>query len=286
MGAISLDRVARRLGATVVNRTPLLGGVSARVTALEIQRPDGAASRVVVREPGATASGSPAGPDVQREHDLLGFLHGAGFPVPRPLSIDDARVPAYFVMSFVEGTGDLPPQAPARMAEVLARLHALPASIAPFLPDREDPRAALSGDLGAQLPWMPAFLATQRAPSAADRTLLHGDYWPGNLIWQDGAIVAVLDWEDAAVGDPLSDVACCRLELRYVLGAAGADAFTAAYFARTGRSCEGLPVWDAYVALAALRAMDHWGLSAERLARMRAQAEATLASLEAPPPGP
>jgi aminoglycoside phosphotransferase (APT) family kinase protein len=37
--------------------------------------------------------------------------------------------------------------------------------------------------------------------------LLHGDFWPGNALWRDGALVAILDWEDAAIGDPLADVA-------------------------------------------------------------------------------
>ena len=25
--------------------------------------------------------------------------------------------------------------------------------------------------------------------------LLHGYLWPGNLLWQDGRLVAVVDWE-------------------------------------------------------------------------------------------
>ena len=26
--------------------------------------------------------------------------------------------------------------------------------------------------------------------------LLHGDYWPGNVLWKNGALVGVIDWED------------------------------------------------------------------------------------------
>ena len=25
--------------------------------------------------------------------------------------------------------------------------------------------------------------------------LLHGDFWPGNILWRDGRLVAVIDWE-------------------------------------------------------------------------------------------
>ncbi len=43
--------------------------------------------------------------------------------------------------------------------------------------------------------------------------LLHGDLWPGNVLWQDGRLVAVVDWEDGAVGAPLIDVASARGDL-------------------------------------------------------------------------
>jgi aminoglycoside phosphotransferase (APT) family kinase protein len=33
------------------------------------------------------------------------------------------------------------------------------------------------------------------------------------VLWRDGRIVAVIDWEDAQVGDPLADLANTRLEL-------------------------------------------------------------------------
>lgn len=89
-------------------------------------------------------------------------------------------------------------------------------------------------------------------------------------------MAALLDWEDAALGDPLSDVACCRLELRYLRGAEGTDAFTRAYAQHSHRELGELPVWDAYVSAAALSSMALWGLPAEREAHMRREAEAFL----------
>jgi aminoglycoside phosphotransferase (APT) family kinase protein len=37
--------------------------------------------------------------------------------------------------------------------------------------------------------------------------VLHGDYWPGNVLWRDGRLVGVIGWEEAAFGDPLADLA-------------------------------------------------------------------------------
>ena len=39
------------------------------------------------------------------------------------------------------------------------------------------------------------------------RTLVHGDYWPGNLLWQRGRLTGVVDWEEPRLGDPSRDVA-------------------------------------------------------------------------------
>jgi hypothetical protein len=36
---------------------------------------------------------------------------------------------------------------------------------------------------------------------------VHGDYHPGNLVFRDGAVVAVLDWEIAQLGVTASDKA-------------------------------------------------------------------------------
>lgn len=48
------------------------------------------------------------------------------------------------------------------------------------------------------------------------RTVMHGDYWYGNLLLDDGQVVGVVDWESGAlVGEPLRDVA--RFAVSYAL---------------------------------------------------------------------
>jgi len=48
--------------------------------------------------------------------------------------------------------------------------------------------------------------------ATSDRLVLcHGDYRTGNFLLRDGAIVGVLDWELAHVGDPVEDLAWAAL---------------------------------------------------------------------------
>jgi aminoglycoside phosphotransferase (APT) family kinase protein len=80
--------------------------------------------------------------------------------------------------------------------------------------------------------------------------LLHGDFWPGNVLWEDGRLVAVLDWEDAAIGDPLADVANARLELLWAGGAEAKEEFTRRYRSLVpGVDLTDLPHWDRWAGL-------------------------------------
>lgn len=47
----------------------------------------------------------------------------------------------------------------------------------------------------------------EHIPKDGPRVLCWGDSRPGNVIWKDLAPVAMIDWEIAGIGDPLSDLA-------------------------------------------------------------------------------
>ena len=50
----------------------------------------------------------------------------------------------------------------------------------------------------------------EHAPEHVQRSVLvHGDAGPGNFIYEDGSVKALLDWEFAHIGDPMDDVAWC-----------------------------------------------------------------------------
>ena len=147
------------------------------------------------------------------------------------------------------------------MARFLVRLHSLdPLSLqlADFEPI-EDPCTAV-------IPYLPSTEAGRHAKSVLAsgafeqghdrRVLLHGDYWPGNVIWQDGRLVAVIDWEDAGLGDPLADLATARAELLCHHGDDAMDQFTDRYLAVHHNtigplSLDWLPLWELYVSASA-----------------------------------
>ncbi len=271
-----LLRIAQRLvpGGRVRRRWPLDGGVSAVIQALEIEPPEGPSRRVVVRRPGGADFKSPETGDAATEFALLEALHAAGMEVPRVLLLDEPpglESPPSVVMEFVDGTTtiatDALPEALTQMAEFLARLHALDAEDShwPRLPPREDPRSCLwdalpAGPLTEQIR---DALARTTPPPAPRPSLLHGDFWPGNILWMNGRLAAVIDWEDAAFGDPVSDLACARVELLCEYGHEAMTTFTQHYRAMTKTDPIGLPLWDLYVSATALASMAQWGLDPE-----------------------
>lgn len=100
--------------------------------------------------------------------------------------------------------------------------------------------------------------------------LLHGDFWPGNTLWRDGGLAAVIDWEDAGYGDPLADLANGRLEIAMLLGVAAMREFTRHYRALMGSlDYAALPVWDLCAALRPAGKMASWGLDPAALGSMR-----------------
>lgn len=256
-----VDRLAP--GALVERAWPLTGGVSAAVVAVAFVRSDGAREQIVVRRHRTHdwKPGQPGGAAL--EHALLTRLHALALPVPRPRLLDASGA---LVLDYIEGTTAAPADAAGPMADLLAQIHGVEVATLPALPRREDPLPALRE-------WLPSLALPDLEPSRGAATLLHGDYWPGNLVWQGRDIAAVLDWEDAAVGDPLSDLACARVELACAAGEAATREFTAHYVHRTARDIGALPVWDLYVSTAALATMEHWGLPAEALALRRAVTE-------------
>jgi aminoglycoside phosphotransferase (APT) family kinase protein len=84
-------------------------------------------------------------------------------------------------------------------------------------------------------------------------TLLHGDYWPGNTLWQDGLLTAVIDWEDAKVGDPLLDLAVSRLDISWIFGMDALHIFSQHYQSLRQINYVNLPLWDLCAALRFIR---------------------------------
>ena len=90
--------------------------------------------------------------------------------------------------------------------------------------------------------------------------LLHGDFWPGNVLWRDGRLAAVIDWEDATLGDPLADLAISRLEILWAFGIDAMFRFTHHYQSITPFDFANLAYWDLCAALRPASKIAEWGL--------------------------
>lgn len=275
-------------GARLVRLWPLEGGVSARVDALEIALPNGGPDRVVVRRHGHADRSR--NPDVARdEYRLLAALRDAGLPVPAPrlvLAAGEVFEEPCIVVEFVEGTTEIPPDradvAIERMAAFLADLHYidLEAHDFPTLPNLNDYAERVLG-----MPYAVPEAERIRAALAAHwplavsnpPVLLHGDYWPGNILWRNGEVAAVLDWEDAMTGDPLHDLAGARMELHWLHSDETMDRFTTAYTALRPVDLASLPFWELRAALGPLTSMHRWGLDPDVERDMRTKLDVFIA---------
>lgn len=191
--------------------------------------------RVVLRRPPRPPY-APSAHDVLREARILQALHRAGLRVPAVVATSDdpsiLGVP-FFVMEHVEGyvvaehTPDALNHAPGRRAlgqelvDALVELHgADPGAAGLGPPERADSYLERQLRRFAQT-WqrertrdIPAMdrvtrWLVERAPRSRSRAIVHGDYRLGNAMFAAEPrvrLVAVLDWEMAALGDPLADV--------------------------------------------------------------------------------
>jgi aminoglycoside phosphotransferase (APT) family kinase protein len=271
--------------AVPVGRWPLEGGVSAQIDAVAMQRADRSVHTVVIRQH----------PCVAKEYRLLRFLANSdafSVPVPTPYFLDTsgAILPEpYLVMAYVEGeclepaAGDL--DIITGMARTLAAIHRVPVPLdaLTFL-ERDQTRIELL--LARKLPptnighllavrIRDALVAAGPDSGAnADRqVLLHGDFWPGNVLWREGLIRAILDWEDAGLGNPLRYLANLRLELCWAAGKKAAHHITVQYAAEmhldADRLTRELARWDLLAALKPMGAIADWGLEPAEESGMR-----------------
>jgi aminoglycoside phosphotransferase (APT) family kinase protein len=187
----------------------------------------------------------------------------------------------YFVVGYVEGALDLGEEPADALLEAMARqlvkIHAIDGEAAalsflppatktiqwlldhrPVTPDVTMSEARIRAQLENAWPW----------PQHNRTVLLHGDYWPGNIVWRDGELAAVLDWEDAERGDPLRDLGITRLDLLWAYGECAMDGFTERYQALAHLDMTNLPLWDLCAALRPAGRLADWAGDAATLARM------------------
>jgi aminoglycoside phosphotransferase (APT) family kinase protein len=283
-------------GSQLLRAWSLPGGVSAQVTAVEIVQPDGQSRKLLVRRHGLRDR--QCNPQIATtEFRLLQVLQQATVAAPVPYYLDQAgeffNVPC-LVIEYVEGATEFAPpnlldfvqQAAAQLAQIhrVGRAHFDLAFLANQGKGFGERPAHLDDSLQeAQI--RDRLEALWPLPQTNPSVLLHGDFWPGNLLWRAGRLAAVIDWEDAAVGDPLADVGNGRLELLWAFGIEAMTGFTETYRRLTNLDWATLPYWELCAALRPAGKLHTWGLDAVVETTMRekhhwfvTQALATLAA--------
>jgi aminoglycoside phosphotransferase (APT) family kinase protein len=279
--------IERRLAAlgcaepAVTELTLLTGGASRQMW--RVRTADRGAWSVFVLLRDHPSDPDPAGNE--REAAVLTAAHAAGVLCPAVLdsSADPAVLGTPFLMlAFVEGEtiarrilrddrfAAARALLPAQLGEAAARI----AGVEPDglgLAGLDDPIGTLLTDygrLGLQRPTLLLGLRElQRStpPPAPRRTLVHGDFRLGNLMVDEGGLVAVLDWEMAHTGDPFEDLGyLCMRAWRFggagrVAGMGDVEELLDAYEAAGGPrpTAEQLLWWEA-------RATAWWGVGCLR----------------------
>ena len=251
-------------GRQVAEIVPMLGGMSAEL--FRVQMVDG--DLLTIRFPSAFIGTMFADP-TQHEFDVLAAIHHAGLPVPRPLF----RTPDLLAMTYLPGVATACPKEPsafvAEFARTLAAIHRAPTSGLEFLPTTrrtyEEPAEPANDDLRETEVRRAARALVPADPGPYG--LRHGDFWPGNVLWQDGDLTGVIDWENALLGPALADLAISRLDVRWILGRDAMLEFTTAYLDENPLPTEHLRYWDLRAALRPMSNLPDWAAPYAALGR-------------------
>jgi aminoglycoside phosphotransferase (APT) family kinase protein len=249
-------------GTNFVALHSLEGDFSNSTHLVEARASDGSLFQVVTRRY-AIFGDYDRGEKARREFKTLQFLKKHGAPVPVPLYLDDTGnilgSPG-IVTRYMPGKLIMAQPYPEHWAEILAKtlanIHSIPinASDTSFLLDANSEALWFlkSKDL------MPEYISIHPKGSAlwqamtdylpnllrVEPSLVHIDYWSGNILWDQGVISAVVDWEEAAQGDPDIDVAYCRMEMALCGMSEAADRFLLTYEKEMSKSVANLGFWE------------------------------------------
>jgi aminoglycoside phosphotransferase (APT) family kinase protein len=263
-------------GSTFVAIHSLEGDFSNSTHLVDGRAPDGSLFQVVTRRY-AVFGEYDRGEKARREFKTLQLLKKHGSPVPEPLYLDDTgRILGSpgIVTRYMPGKLIMAPPYPAQWAAILAKtlagIHTVPidasdtsflldanSEVLWFLRSKESMPEYISAHPKGSVLWQ-AVLEYLPDLIRVKRSLVHIDYWSGNILWDKGAISAVVDWEEAAQGDPGIDVAYCRMDMVLCGMREAADTFLTAYEKEIGKPVENLGFWELAAAVQPMFNPDGW----------------------------
>ncbi|WP_460648901.1 phosphotransferase family protein [Kribbella endophytica] len=187
-----------------------------------------------------------------------------GLPAPRLLGADlpgeTTGVPVT-LESVVPGSSQwAAPSSVERLraaGAVLARIHTV--SITPYdeLPFRPRPIAVddfATDRREGRLPTTPLLQTADEVVTAygvppSEQVFLHGDVWPGNLIWLGDDVAALIDWKTAGVGARGVDLCELRKQAAISFGPEAPAEVLQGYEQTTSTKADHVSYWDAVAAL-------------------------------------
>jgi aminoglycoside phosphotransferase (APT) family kinase protein len=213
----------------VLKAVQIPGGASKEAWAVDLETNAGLLEVLVRRAGGGTINSQAL--TLEQEFKVLERAFQSGVTAPQPLAyLPDCWGREAFVMRRLHGESvgrrvvgragfaQVRTKLPTRMAEELARIHAISLEGFGFLPGTRDGDSVpgwierLRHELDATNEAHPVIeLALHwlehHAPNPNPSTLQHGDFRVGNLMVSNEDLIGVLDWEFAHVGDPAEDLA-------------------------------------------------------------------------------
>lgn len=259
------------------NIHPLAGAYSNHTHLVNIEFTDRPAQHIVLRRYNQ-ANGDCEG-KARREFHALTHLKNHNLPAPKPLYLDaDGELLGApgIITEFVAGKQiEIPDESEAwannidLVARMLARIHTIPydeslklhlmngnTEVVWFLKSGAVPHFMDSDPDGAEVWKTVSELLPKR--TVVEPVFLHIDYWSGNILWHEGHISAVVDWEEAGFGDAAIDVAYCRMQL-YLEGLDdAAETLLQVYEQESGKQIVNLGLWELAAAARPMTDPDGW----------------------------
>jgi aminoglycoside phosphotransferase (APT) family kinase protein len=216
----------------------------------------------------------------KREFKTFRLLNQHKVPAPEALYLDETGevfgIPG-IITRFVEGklwmdAPNDPLDWARKLAKTLAKIHSIPCG-------EEEQKFLLNGN--SEATWFlkhdtpPDYM--QNYPRGADvwhtlrehypkihkvpLSLMHIDYWSGNILWHENEIAAVIDWEEASYGDPAYDLAYARMNMALMGLPDAADEFIRVYESETGRALKNLGFWELAASVRSMTDPVDWNVS-------------------------
>jgi aminoglycoside phosphotransferase (APT) family kinase protein len=87
---------------------------------------------------------------------------------------------------------------------------------------------------------------------------VHGDFWQGNTLWDEGEYRGAIDWDCAGVGPAGIDLGSLRCDAAVIYGPLAADYVTAGWEESMGRPPDDLAYWDVVSCLCSPPDLSYW----------------------------